>query len=143
MARFEVASEMAIVALCDASVSLPAGRDQDALVRELEPLARDGRVFYLATDDPVYMERVNKLGLVGCLPLVFLFVTLVAQRWSWLSVVLPLVAVSWLPYVILSRGRRYKAAERQASDVEQARPHYVFCVEPADREGPSGGFLRV
>lgn len=158
------------MAVCDGAVSLPTGTDQDALVRELERLARGGRVFYLVTDDPVryrigllageqppasldrtfersggafaielpggaatvhgwsregvpvlagsvdctpgrhalsvlarrpfdgsryveemrallgsewtYMERVNRLGLVGWLPLLATVITLVARKWS-------------------------------------------------------------
>jgi hypothetical protein len=52
MARIDVASEQALVVVCDPSVTLPAGTDQDLLLRQLEPLVRDGKVFYLVTDDP-------------------------------------------------------------------------------------------
>lgn len=218
------------MALCDPSVALPHGTDQDALIQTLEPLARAAQVFYLVTDDPLqcrvellsgeepapelaselephggtfglelpsgrlavhgwtregvpvvaetieaasgaqalsvwarrpfdgarhaaemaallggewtYMERVNRLGLVGCLPLALVAISLMARRWHWLWVLLPLLAVSWLPYLLLQRGRRYRAAERRATEVEQARPHYAFAVTPSDRTLP-GGFLRV
>ena len=32
---------------------LPAGLEQDILLRQLEPLARSAQVFFLMTDDPV------------------------------------------------------------------------------------------
>jgi hypothetical protein len=231
MPPITVGSELAIVALCDPSVALPSSRDQAALLRALEPLAHEVRVFYLVTDDPVqyriellvgegpspalgrefeacggtfglevptgrltlqgwtssgtpviagaadaspgrqvvsvlarrpfdgprhvqemaallgnewrYMERVNRLGLLGCLPLALLVISLALQKWHWLWFVFPLLAVSWVPYMILKHGRRYRAAERQAADVERARPHYVFRVTPTDHRDLAGGFLRV
>ena len=90
-----------------------------------------------------YMERVNRLGLVGCLPVVILVITVLAQKWQWLWFVLPLLTVSWAPYMLLKQGRRYKSAERRAWEEEQARPHYVFSVMPSDQEALAGGFLRV
>jgi hypothetical protein len=231
MTGIAVASEMAIVAVCDPSVRLPSNPDQDVLVRELEPMARSGRVFYLITDDPVqyriglvageqppsthdrefeasggtfglelpsgrvalhgwsregipmlagavesapgphvlsvlarrpfeasrhaedmtallgsewtYMERVNRLGLVGCVPLVVTAITVLAQKWHWLWFVLPFLAVSWVPYLFLRRSPRYKAGERRAWEEEQARPHFVFSVIPTVQRGLPGGFLRV
>jgi hypothetical protein len=231
MPPITVASEMAIVALCDPSVTLPSSRDQAELLRALETLAQEARVFYLVTDDPVhyriellvgealsselarefepcggtfglelptgrlalqgwtssgspeiagaldanpgrqvvsvlghrpfegprhvqemaallgnewsYMERVNRLGLLGCLPLALLVISLVLQKWQWLWFVLPLLAVSWLPYMILKHGRHYRAAERKAAEVERARPHYVFSVMPTEHRDLAGGFLRV
>jgi hypothetical protein len=231
MPPITVASEMAVVALCDPSVALPSSRDQAALLRALEPLAQETRVFYLVADDPVqyriellvgdgrssalarefepcggtfglevatgrltlqgwtssgtpviagavdarpgrhivsvlarrpfegarhvqemaallgnewrYMERVNRLGLLGCLPLALLVISLAAQKWRWLWVALPLLAVSWVPYMLLKHGRRYRDAERRAADVERARPHYVFSVMPTEHRDLAGGFLRV
>jgi len=222
---------MAIVAACDPSVTLPSGTDQDALVRELEPMARSGRVFYLITDDPIhcriellageeppsslgrefeptggafglelpsgrvavqgwsrdgvpamagdvasvpgrhaasvlsrrpfdssrhaedmaallgaewtYMERVNRLGLVGCLPLVLTTIGVLARKWQALWYVLPLLAISWLPYLVLRRSRRYRMAERRAWEHEQTRPHYVLHVTPTAQPALAGGFLRV
>ena len=90
-----------------------------------------------------YMERVNRLGLVGCLPVVLLMTAVLTQNWQWLWFILPLLAVSWLPYMLLKQGRRYKWAERRAWDQEQAQPHYVLSVMPSDREALAGGFLRV
>ena len=52
-ARVEVSSESGVVTLGDATVALPAGLEQDILLRQLEPLARSAQVFFLMTDDPV------------------------------------------------------------------------------------------
>jgi len=52
-ARIEVSSESGVVTLGDATVALPAGLEQDILLRQLEPLARSAQVFFLMTDDPV------------------------------------------------------------------------------------------
>ena len=51
--RIEVSSESGVVTLGDATVALPAGLEQDILLRQLEPLARSAQVFFLMTDDPV------------------------------------------------------------------------------------------
>ena len=228
-ARLTVVSEMAIVALCDPSVSLPSGTDQDALLRELEPLARTGRVFYLVTDDPVrcriellageppaelsrefeprggtfglaaptgtlalhgwtkegipeaagtaqarpglqalsvltrrpfdgarhdeemtavlgddwkHVQRVDRLALAGCLPMLLVAFSLFTRKWHWLWILLPLLVAFWIPHLALRLTRRYRTASRRASAHEEARPHYVLCVMPADREGLPGGFLR-
>jgi hypothetical protein len=218
-------------AVADSQTTLPAGLDQDVLLQQLEPLARSGDLFFLATDDPVqyrldlfagespppsldrefealggvfrlevpsgrvalsgwdksgkgseagglalspgtqllsvltrrpfdggrhakemsellgaeweFMQTVNKLGLVGCLPLVLTAICIFAGKWHWLWYVVPLLAVSWLPYIVLKRGHRYKAAERRAFEQEHARPHYVLSLTPTQESGLSGGFLRV
>src|SRR5262245_28874071 len=51
--RIELASDSGIVALGDGQTDLPAGLDQEALLRRLEPLSRSAQLFYLVTDDPV------------------------------------------------------------------------------------------
>ena len=68
---------------------------------------------------------------------------LLAAKWHWLWYVLTLLAVSWLPYIVLKRSHRYRAAERLVSEQEQARPHYVLSLTPTQQDGLSGGFLRV
>ena len=90
-----------------------------------------------------FMQTVDRLGLVGCLPLVLTAVCMLAAKWRWLWYVLPVLAVSWLPYIVLKRSHRYKAAERRAAEQEQSRPHYVLSLTPTQQDGLSGGFLRV
>jgi hypothetical protein len=90
-----------------------------------------------------FMQTVSRLGLIGCLPLAVTAICVLAARWHWLWYVLPLLVVSWLPYIVLKRSHRYKAAERRATEQERARPHYVLGLTPTQQDGLSGGFLRV
>ena len=61
--RIEVGSESGIVALGDGQTDLPAGLDQEALLRRLEPLSRSAQVFYLVTDDPDWSTASNTHGI--------------------------------------------------------------------------------
>jgi hypothetical protein len=88
------------------------------------------------------MQRVDRLGLVGCLPLAATSLCVLAGRWRWLWYVLPLLAVSWVPFWILKQGRRYTAAERRVSDAEKALPHYVIRLVPAPQSELPGGYIR-
>jgi len=229
--RIEVTTEVGVVALGDSQAVLPSGLDQDALLRQLEPMAHSGSLFFLVTDDPAtyridlvvgepsppgpdrdfeglggvfrldvpsgrvalsgwdksgqpadvgaialppgtqlvsvltrrpfdgprhvnemsellgdewhYMDKVNKLGLVGCLPLALTAMVILARQWHWLWYVVPLLAVSWLPVLILKRGERFKAAEQRARELERARPDYVISLTATPEKGLSGGFVRV
>jgi hypothetical protein len=89
------------------------------------------------------MQRVNSLGLLGCLPMVVTGMILLARRWHWLWYAVPALALSWMPYVVLKRTRRYRAAEERAAEFERARPHYVLTFTPARDDAVSGGFLRA
>jgi hypothetical protein len=229
--RIEVASEAGIVTVGDSLTALPAGLDQNALLRHLEPLARSGQIFFLVADDPVryrielyaaeappanfdrefepvggafrldvpsgrvavsgwdeagkaaeagalavspgphllsgwarrpfdgarhagemrellgaewkFMQTVDRLGLVGCLPLALTAICVMASRWHWLWYVLPVLAASYLPYIFMKRTGRYRTAERRAAEFEQARPHYVFSLAETQDRGVAGGFLRT
>lgn len=230
-ARIEVSSESGIVALAGPTAALPAGLDQETLLRHLEPIARSAQIFFLATDDPVryridvladgplapgldrdfeplggafrletpsgrvalfgwdkagepreagsvsvspgthllsvfarrsfdgrrhaedmakllgddakFMQMVDRIGLVGCLPLILVAVSLLIARWRWLWYLVPLLAVSWLPYAILKYSRRYRRAERRAAEAERARAHYVMSLAPTRQEDLRGGYVRV
>lgn len=229
--RIEVTTEVGVVALGDSQAVLPSGLDQDALLRQSEPMAHSGSLFFLVTDDPVtyridlvvgepsppgpdrdfeglggvfrlevpsgrvaltgwdksgqpaeagaialppgtqlvsvltrrpfdgprhvkdmsellgaewdYMQMVNKLGLIGCLPLLLTLVLVLIGRWSWLVVAVPIVVLSWLPHIVLKRGQRFRDAERRSLDHERARAHYVITLTPTGASDLSGGFLRV
>jgi len=54
-----------------------------------------------------------------------------------------LLAVSWLPYLLLKYSGRYRRAERRASEAEAARPHYMISLAPTRQEGLRGGYVRV
>ena len=90
-----------------------------------------------------FMRRVDSLGLLGCLPMVITGLILLAQRWHWLWYAVPVLALSWTPYVVLKRTRRYRAAEERDAEFERARPHYVLTLTPTRDDAISGGFLRA
>ena len=90
-----------------------------------------------------FMQRVDSLGLLGCLPMVVTALILLTQRWQWLWYTLPVLALSWMPYVVLKHSRRYRASEKRAAEFERARPHYVLALTEAQGDGVSGGFLRA
>jgi hypothetical protein len=90
-----------------------------------------------------YMDRVNKLGLLGCLPMLVTGVTLLFMRWDWLWLLVPVMLLSWLPYFVLKSGRRFKAAEQRAAERERAMAHYVIVLEETQDQALAGGFMRV
>lgn len=90
-----------------------------------------------------YMQKVNKLGLVGCLPMLLTLMIVFIGRWSWLSVAVPVTALCWLPYIVLKRGARFRTAERRSTEHERSKPHYVITLTATPEKDVSGGFLRV
>ena len=93
--------------------------------------------------DARFMHVVDRLGLLGCLPLVVVAIATFAARWRWLWYLVPVLVVSWLPYLVLKRSRRYRNAEARASAAEAARPHFVIRLAATREGGTPGGFLRV
>ena len=93
--------------------------------------------------DAKLMHRVDRLRLIGCLPMVLVAISILLARWRWLWYLVPLLAVSWLPYLLLRQGRRYRRAEKLVSDAEKARPHYVVTLAPTQQEGLPGGYVRM
>jgi hypothetical protein len=90
-----------------------------------------------------FMQTVDRLGLVGCLPLAVTAICVMAARWHWLWYVLPVLAASYLPYIVMKRSPRYRAAEGRAAQFEQAQPHYVLSLTETQDRGVAGGFLRT
>ena len=93
--------------------------------------------------DAKFVGRVDRLGVVGCLPLILVAICLLARRWQWLWYLVPLFALSWLPFLVLKSGRRYRDAMRRVSDAELARPHYAIGLVPTPQEELHGGYVRV
>lgn len=230
----EVASGTGIVVVRDAELELAPVADVDPLLAILEPLARSGKAFFLASDDPVryridvysgepppaqmdrhfeplggaflleaptgrivvsgcelsahgqasgttvdvgtgrhlltlmgrrpfsgarhaedmiallgrgewdFVQRVDRLGLLGCLPLVVALVCALIASWRWLLwYVLPVLALSWLPYLVFKNTRRYKSGERIAAEHEKSMPLFIVTLMPTEQQGLAGGFVRV
>jgi hypothetical protein len=93
--------------------------------------------------DAKFMHIVDRLGVIGYLPMILVAICVLAARWRWLWYLVLLLAVSWLPYLILKFGRRYRRAERRVSEAELARLHYVISLVPTQQEELHGGYVRV
>ena len=92
--------------------------------------------------DWAHIQRVNKLGLVGCLPLLGTAIAIVAQRWRVLAFIAPMVLLSYLPYFVLRQSRRYRDAERRVQAESDSWPNFAFSFAPSSQRLDSG-FLRV
>ena len=97
----------------------------------------------LLGDDAKLVRIVDRLGLIGCLPMILVAISVLIARWRWLWYLVPLLAVSWSPYVILKYCGRYQRAKRRAAEAERARPHYVISLAPTRQPELRGGYVRV
>jgi hypothetical protein len=93
--------------------------------------------------DASFMQMVDRLGLIGCLPLILVGICVLTARWRWLLYLVPVLGASWLPYVVLKRGRRYRNAATRVADAESARPHFVISLVPTQQQELQGGYVRV
>jgi len=93
--------------------------------------------------DYSFFVKVNKSGVIGCLPLVLTAICVLARQWEWLWYLVPLVVGSWSPYVVLKHTERYKEVERAASELEAARPLYVLTLDATEQTELQGGFVRI
>jgi hypothetical protein len=91
-----------------------------------------------------FARLIDRLGLLGCLPMVATLATMFLGRWHWLWYVLPILVVSWLPYVVLTRTPRYRATRRRTAEHERRQPHFILRLTPTEQGEPlRGGFIRV
>ena len=92
--------------------------------------------------DLAYHTRVSWLGLLGCLPLIVLGFSLLGQRWRMAGYIGLVVILSWLPYVILSRTRRFREIDARLEAHNKALPVYLLELRPVARD-PSlaGGWI--
>ena len=93
--------------------------------------------------DAKFMQMVDRLGLIGCLPMILVAISLFAARWRWLWYLVPVLVVSWLPYLVVKRSQRYRSAAARVASAEQARPHFVISLAPTQRGELQGGYVRV
>jgi hypothetical protein len=104
----------------------------------------ESMIAVMGKSDWTFTQRVDRSGLLGCLPIVIALVCAVIPRLRWLLwYVLPVLVVSWLPYVVLRHTGRYKNAQQLAQEHENSMPHHIVIMTPTDLEGLEGGFLRV
>ena len=60
-----------------------------------------------------------------------------------MSALVPLLAVTWLPSIVLRTRGRYKAAQEKAAAHDRARPHHVLVLAPTSESALPGGFVRI
>src|SRR5207253_11054678 len=90
-----------------------------------------------------HRKTAGNLWFLGCLPTCALVVTLL---WSPLRTLLPAVffgaALSWLPYIVVVRGSRYRATDERLRTFRLSSPQYIIQLTPIESaRGLSGGFV--
>jgi hypothetical protein len=98
-------------------------------------------------EDWRHSQRVDRLGLLGCLPMLLGLLGLVfAIRGRFdvlLYVALP-SAVLWLPFFLLRRTKRYRGIEARMNQHEAQKPFHILRLVRAERvDGLAGGFLEI
>lgn len=92
-----------------------------------------------------YRNRVDRLGLLGCLPTVALpLVFLIRPLRAFTLLALGVAALSWLPRLVLERGRRYRSIKSRLRAFEEALPLFVLQLRRLDSStGLAGGFVTL
>jgi hypothetical protein len=91
-----------------------------------------------------WVRQVDRLGLLGCLPMIATAVTIVSGRWRWVWYVVPILVLSWLPYVVLKRTPRYTSTRRRVAEHDGLRPNFILSLTSTTQGEPlRGGFIRI
>jgi len=134
------------------AIAVPRG---PSVLTVMERRPVDGRrhqremVALVGESDWKFVERTDRLSLLGCLPVIVALAGLLFafRRGQWrgfLYFALPLLILAWAPHVLLRNSTRYRRIQRLMNEHEAAKPHFIFSVAPVERsEGLSGGFLNV
>ena len=94
--------------------------------------------------DWAFHSRVSSLGLLGCLPMIVLAFSLLGRRWRLAAYVALVVFLSWLPYLALSRTRRFRTIDAQLKAHDRALPVYLLELRPLERSsGLVGGWISL
>lgn len=118
---------------------LPHGRESVDAKRYAAERAR-----LVGAREWAYYSRVSWLGLLGCLPMIVLGFSLLGKRWRLAMYVAVVMIVAWLPFLILSRTRRYRAVDEKVKAHDRALPVYLLEVRPVERSaGLVGGWITL
>lgn len=96
----------------------------------------------VGSDNWTFRNRVDRLYLLGCLPTVVavvlaVFSTLKLGLYAGLT-----AAVLWLPYLVLSRSKRYRTINEKVSSAESDLPLFILRLRKLkDTEGIIGGYV--
>ena len=96
----------------------------------------------IGATDLTFHARVNRLALVGCLPLVSTALALLLGRWRatlWLAAA---TLVGSLPWMLLSRSRRYLDIDRRLAAYHRQQPLFVLELRPLESTvSLAGGYV--
>jgi len=111
--------------------------DRDGYDREYRSLLGDA--------DWAYRQRVDRIGIAGCLSTLIAAILLVVpftrQFWYLAPAVL---ALGWGPHLLLRFSRRHKNIERRVKEHDDSLPHFVVQLTPTEPDAAiTGGHLVV
>jgi len=115
----------------------PGEFDRDGYDREYRSLLGDA--------DWAYRQRVDRIGIAGCLSTLIAAILLVVpftrQFWYLAPAVL---ALGWGPHLLLRFSRRHKNIERRVKEHDASLPHFVVQLTPTEPDAAiTGGHLVV
>ena len=94
-----------------------------------------------------HSERVDRLGLLGCIPMLLGFVGLlfaVRGRFGFLLYVALPSVVLWLPFFLLRRTERYRRIEARMKEHEAQKAFHILRLARTEQlEDVRGGFLEI
>jgi len=96
----------------------------------------------LGSDNWAFRDRVDRLYFLGCLPTVMAVALAIFSTWK-LGLYAGLAAAAlWLPYLILSRSKRYKVINEKVRSTESDLPLFILRLRKLkDSEGIIGGYI--
>lgn len=122
----------------------PGAYSVEALEREDHDLTEYEKYMskLVGSDNWAFRNRVDRLYLFGCLPTVIAIAMAIFATWK-LGLYAALTAVVlWLPYLILTRSKRYKAIAEKVSSTEGRLPLFILRLRKLrDSEGIIGGYI--
>ena len=87
---------------------------------------------HVGAADLAFHTRVNRLALLGCLPLALTALALLARRWRVALVLAGIALLASAPWALLSRSRRYREAERRYEAYHAELPAFILELRPVE-----------
>lgn len=96
----------------------------------------------VGSDNWVFRDRVDRLYFLGCLPTVAAVAFAIFSTWKLGLYAGLAAAVLWLPYLILTRSKRYKTIDEKVNSTESGLPLFILHLRKLnDSEGIIGGYI--
>jgi len=91
-----------------------------------------------------WIRQVDRLSYLGCLLMIATVITILSGRWRWLWYVVPILVLSWLPYVVLRRMPPYTTTRRRIAEHDSRLSDFILRLTPTTQGEPlRGGFIRI